>query len=838
MTDQRNPLSAYLPTPVPIGPGAVKPVDRPSLSQMWAAGTTTSRADLPSADRDRLYDAYKPILEELNRGRNWFRRYHNPGAGGANFETYFFDEGGNPVVSAPTMQAQEDHIWAAIDARRAVDPGAFPGVPKSQDDFHQQVLDRAKAALRGARETIARNDSWIGTGAQIGAGVATSFRDPINIASLPIGGVGRSLATRIITAGVANAAVEAVEQPFVAEQRAKLGETLTTGEAATNVVAAAVFGAGLQGVGEGIVAPTMKAALATRPGQAVSDAARNVYGQGQALATAARERIGWANMTPAQRAATVSLERQADIAATSPYAPGPGMDAHVARVEATVKGMAAGEGVPPMPRARAFDAQTYANRVAVAESGGKWQVQAPTSSAYGLYQITEGTWWRYAQTVPSLRSLGRGAAWGRRTNPAAQEAVFTALTRDNRAALARAGVPETYGNLYMLHFAGSGAGMKILTAAPDEPIERLLSAQAIEANKFLKDKTAGEVVAIMHAKVGERPHAGPVLSREGFGDDAAGDMEWRAAQAEVDAAERELAGVRAEDAREAMPVEEDVPFELDDPRGRAFDAPERDPFDDLPDDLRDAPMHGADWEPDPAAPTDPANRFASEALRLEEAGGGEIAQALNHPAIGPIDVKWGYAGDAEKNWRGGYGLSHILAKHPEMRDQLADLPGIIRGMDVVKDDGRTIRLASERHEAGVRLDWDGKEQRWLVTAYEKGRQTPAAPVSSRDAAIDRASPDHGAVSDMRVAAAGDKAPAPGRIEGYDGAADVAAERQTDSMDHDLRMLMEADPNLTVRLDDEGPERTLRDVLDELDADEAAINAARACMTPGGKGGEA
>ena len=72
-------------------------------------------------------------------------------------------------------------------------------------------------------------------------------------------------------------------------------------------------------------------------------------------------------------------------------------------------------------------------------------------------------------------------------------------------------------------------------------------------------------------------------------------------------------------------------------------------------------------------------------------------------------------------------------------------------------------------------------------------------------------------------------------EGFDSPDDVAALRQMESLEHDLRMfLLEDDAKgLTVRLNDEGDVVSAADAIADLDADEAAIAAARACMVPPG-----
>jgi len=107
-----------------------------------------------------------------------------------------------------------------------------------------------------------------------------------------------------------------------------------------------------------------------------------------------------------------------------------------------------------------------------------------------------------------------------------------------------------------------------------------------------------------------------------------------------------------------------------------------------------------------------AGKPAEAIAKLQEAKTGEVPRVWHHPELGWIDLIWG-----DKSG----GLAHMIAKHVEaQRDlKLEDLGELIPKMRVVKNDGRTARLESATHEAGVRLDYDGKTKRWLVTAYEK-----------------------------------------------------------------------------------------------------------------------
>jgi GNAT superfamily N-acetyltransferase len=76
--------------------------------------------------------------------------------------------------------------------------------------------------------------------------------------------------------------------------------------------------------------------------------------------------------------------------------------------------------------------------------------------------------------------------------------------------------------------------------------------------------------------------------------------------------------------------------------------------------------------------------------------------------------------------------------------------------------------------------------------------------------------------------------APLRAEGAerfdDGVNGPGARTVTQSLDHDLRMAAKANPDELVRVSDEGGDIRLADVIDDLDADDAALIAARACMT--------
>jgi hypothetical protein len=67
---------------------------------------------------------------------------------------------------------------------------------------------------------------------------------------------------------------------------------------------------------------------------------------------------------------------------------------------------------------------------------------------------------------------------------------------------------------------------------------------------------------------------------------------------------------------------------------------------------------------------------------------------------------------------------------------------------------------------------------------------------------------------------------------YDHAADGPGPRTAlESLEHDIRMDAAVNPDQTVRLSAEAGEQRIADVLEDLDADKSAVEAARRCMAP-------
>lgn len=226
---------------------------------------------------------------------------------------------------------------------------------------------------------------------------------------------------------------------------------------------------------------------------------------------------------------------------------------------------------------------------------------------------------------------------------------------------------------------------------------------------------------------------------------------------------------------------------------------------------------------------DPGN-WKAVVARLSEAQNGEVHGALDHPEVGSIDVVWGEPGTGHHD---GYGLSKILQYHPEV---VEDLPAIIRSMVVVSRSDNRIKLESADHRGGIRLDWDGQQKTWLITAFEKNGKASPATEYTRAAVAAQAgnAPAREAGSDIRPSGDQGNPAADPNIAARDRQrAQLGAEApMRASVDQDGTMgspLFDAADQPTFDLGDGKGARTLAEIEAELNADEAGVQAIRSCL---------
>ena len=103
---------------------------------------------------------------------------------------------------------------------------------------------------------------------------------------------------------------------------------------------------------------------------------------------------------------------------------------------------------------------------------------------------------------------------------------------------------------------------------------------------------------------------------------------------------------------------------------------------------------------------------------LTEQRGGIAVAALHHHTLGDIDLVWGREGD-ERNK--GHGLAKIIKFHPEVVDGMQE---IFNRMILIKykgEKGFDISDKNKKYIATVRINYYGKDRRWLMTMFQKNK---------------------------------------------------------------------------------------------------------------------
>lgn len=184
------------------------------------------------------------------------------------------------------------------------------GLPTFEDIFEEvQALQREVEATSSA---VTERGGAAGLAGQIIGGIGGSFtlRDPLLLATLPVGGAGKTVATRLFTEAVAAGASEAVLQyGAIADNRELAG--LPEGDKLQNVLLAAGGAAVLGGLLEGGVAAFRRAG---RSADAAQPEVSLDFEDAQL-----RQFLGERPGDPRARAALDLLDEDATLAAASPY---------------------------------------------------------------------------------------------------------------------------------------------------------------------------------------------------------------------------------------------------------------------------------------------------------------------------------------------------------------------------------------------------------------------------------------------------------------------------------------------------------------------------------------
>ena len=138
----------------------------------------------------------------------------------------------------------------------------------------------------------------------------------------------------------------------------------------------------------------------------------------------------------------------------------------------------------------------FLDRLMAAESGGRLYARNATTGAYGPFQFLGTTFLDVVQRNFPQLAAGKSNAeiLELRADPKVSRDAALAYTRENAGFLTGHGLPVTAPNLRLAFFVGPGGAQKVLVAKPEEPLSHILSAAALQANPFLREMTAAELI--------------------------------------------------------------------------------------------------------------------------------------------------------------------------------------------------------------------------------------------------------------------------------------------------------------------------------------------------------
>ena len=106
-----------------------------------------------------------------------------------------------------------------------------------------------------------------------------------------------------------------------------------------------------------------------------------------------------------------------------------------------------------------------------------------------------------------------------------------------------------------------------------------------------------------------------------------------------------------------------------------------------------------------------------------------VPAAMTHPELGAITFDWGEPGDPAKDYEGGWGVSHVLARHGEA--VVKEIPKAIASGKIARQygppSGQRVDISDGTHTAVLSLHRFGKRETWLLTGWkEKGPDEPGS----------------------------------------------------------------------------------------------------------------
>jgi hypothetical protein len=160
---------------------------------------------------------------------------------------------------------------------------------------------------------------------------------------------------------------------------------------------------------------------------------------------------------------------------------------------------------------QAFPMEDFLDRLMAAESGGRLRKKNPRSTALGPFQFVESTFLMVVNKhfQSEVAGLTKQQILARRTDMAFSRRAARAYVHDLISALASKDLPASPINVRIAFLVGPSAAVRLLGTRPDEPLTRVLSADAIAANPFMSGATIAQLVQKAAVDVSATAETGP-----------------------------------------------------------------------------------------------------------------------------------------------------------------------------------------------------------------------------------------------------------------------------------------------------------------------------------------
>lgn len=166
-------------------------------------------------------------------------------------------------------------------------------------------------------------------------------------------------------------------------------------------------------------------------------------------------------------------------------------------------------GGTPAPAGTTSPRSALAEKIMTAESGGRnianqsGEGGRATSSAFGLFQFTKGTFEGLAKNAKEGSALFGKTFEDYKKDTGLQREAMNVLMEQNAAKLSSKGLGTSDANMYLAHFLGAGGAAKALMAGPNALLTDVMSPEQLAANPSLKSmRTVAELQSWAEKKMG------------------------------------------------------------------------------------------------------------------------------------------------------------------------------------------------------------------------------------------------------------------------------------------------------------------------------------------------